>query len=76
VSVSARKVAVFAFPVLLAVGAVVAAAQESIRVDVNLVTVAFSVRDTKLTPRNEYGIRVMDRIAKETGGMPIDAEKN
>jgi hypothetical protein len=29
----------------------------------------------KLTPRNEYGIRVMDRIAKETGGMHIDAEK-
>jgi Ca-activated chloride channel homolog len=29
----------------------------------------------KLTARNEYGIRVMDRIAKETGGMHIDAEK-
>jgi Ca-activated chloride channel family protein len=43
--VSARKVAVFVFPVLLAVGAVVGAAQESIRVDVNLVCVAFSVRD-------------------------------
>ena len=28
----------------------------------------------KLTARNQYGMRVMDRIAKETGGMQIDAE--
>jgi Ca-activated chloride channel homolog len=28
----------------------------------------------KLTARNQYGIRVMDRIAKETGGVHIDAE--
>jgi Ca-activated chloride channel homolog len=28
----------------------------------------------KLTARNRYGIRVMDRIAKETGGRHIDAE--
>jgi len=28
----------------------------------------------KLTPRNMYGISVMDRIAKETGGAHIDAE--
>lgn len=28
----------------------------------------------KLTARNQYGIRVMDRIAKETGGTHIDAE--
>jgi Ca-activated chloride channel family protein len=27
-----------------------------------------------LTARNQYGIRVMDRIAKETGGAHIDAE--
>src|ERR1700736_1599374 len=27
----------------------------------------------KLTARNQYGIRVMDRIAKETGGAAIDA---
>jgi Ca-activated chloride channel family protein len=27
-----------------------------------------------LTARNQYGIRVMDRIAKETGGDAIDAE--
>ncbi len=28
----------------------------------------------RLTARNQYGIRVMDRIAKETGGDAIDAE--
>ncbi len=28
----------------------------------------------RLTARNQYGIRVMDRIAKETGGRAIDAE--
>jgi len=28
----------------------------------------------KLTARNKYGIRVMERIAKETGGAQIDAE--
>jgi Ca-activated chloride channel family protein len=28
----------------------------------------------RLTARNKYGIRVMDRIAKETGGQHIDAE--
>ena len=28
----------------------------------------------QLTARNQYGIRVMDRIAKETGGAHIDAE--
>ena len=27
-----------------------------------------------MTARNKYGIRVMDRIAKETGGAHIDAE--
>ena len=39
----------------------------------------FTIRYTekehgKLTARNQYGIRVMDRIAKETGGTHIDAE--
>lgn len=29
----------------------------------------------RLTARNKYGISVMDRIAKETGGLHIDAEK-
>ncbi len=41
--------------------------------------VVFTIRYTekehgKLTARNQYGIRVMDRIAKETGGTHIDAE--
>jgi len=31
-------------------------------------------KDGHLTARNQYGIRVMDRIAKETGGQAIDAE--
>ena len=39
----------------------------------------FTIRSTekehgKLTARNRYGMRVMNRIAKETGGMHIDAE--
>jgi len=39
----------------------------------------FSIRYTerehgKLTARNKYGISVMDRIAKETGGTAFDAE--
>lgn len=39
----------------------------------------FTIRYTEkehgqLTARNKYGIRVMDRIARETGGAPIDAE--
>ena len=29
----------------------------------------------KLNARNKYGISVMDRIAKETGGMHVDAQK-
>jgi Ca-activated chloride channel family protein len=29
----------------------------------------------KLTARNKYGISVMERIAKETGGLHINAEK-
>ena len=45
----------------------------------NANVVVFAIRYTekdhgKLTARNQYGIRVMDRIAKETGGMHIDAE--
>jgi len=42
--------------------------------------VVYTVRYTekahsKLTARNQYGIRVMERIAKETGGEAIDGEK-
>jgi Ca-activated chloride channel family protein len=32
-------------------------------------------RHGKLTSRNKYGISVMDRIAKETGGMHVDARE-
>jgi Ca-activated chloride channel family protein len=40
----------------------------------------FSIRYTqtkrgKLTARNHYGIRVMDRVAKETGGSQFDARE-
>jgi Ca-activated chloride channel homolog len=42
--------------------------------------VLFAIRYTqkehgKLTARNQYGIQVMDRIARETGGMHIDAQQ-
>jgi Ca-activated chloride channel family protein len=42
--------------------------------------VVYTIRYTQkehghLTARNKYGISVMDRIAKETGGTHIDAEK-
>jgi Ca-activated chloride channel homolog len=41
--------------------------------------VVYTIRYTEkegseLTARNKYGIRVMDRIAKESGGVHIDAE--
>lgn len=41
--------------------------------------IVYSIRYTdsphgKLTARNQYGIRVMDRIAKETGGRAFDAK--
>ncbi len=40
----------------------------------------FTIRYTedkkgKLTPRNKYGIRVMSRVAEETGGKDFDAKK-
>ena len=40
----------------------------------------YSIRYTetkhgKVTARNKYGISVMDRIAKETGGLHVDAER-
>jgi Ca-activated chloride channel family protein len=46
----------------------------------NANVVIFAIRYTetkhgKMNARNQYGIRVMDRIARETGGMHIDAEK-
>jgi Ca-activated chloride channel homolog len=48
------------------------AAQEA---NVQVFTIRYTEKEHgKLTPRNHYGIRVMDRIAKETGGEHIDAE--
>jgi Ca-activated chloride channel family protein len=44
----------------------------------NVVVYAIRYTESKhgrLNARNKYGISVMDRIAKETGGMHIDAEK-
>ncbi len=32
-------------------------------------------RHGRLNSRNRYGISVMDRLAKETGGMPVDARE-
>jgi Ca-activated chloride channel family protein len=44
----------------------------------NVLVYAIRYTDTKkngdLTARNQYGIRVMDRIAKETGGAHVDAK--
>jgi len=48
------------------------AAQEA---DVLVYTIRYTQKEHgQLTARNKYGIRVMDRIAKETGGTHIDAE--
>jgi len=43
--------------------------------NVQLFTIRYTEREHgQLTARNKYGIRIMDRIAKETGGAHIDAE--
>lgn len=43
--------------------------------NVPVYTIRYTEREHgKLTARNKYGISVMDRIAKETGGAHIDAE--
>lgn len=48
------------------------AAQEA---NVLVYTIRYTQKEHgRLTARNQYGIRVMDRIAKETGGIHIDAE--
>ena len=48
------------------------AAQEA---NVLVYTIRYTQKEHgQLTARNKYGIRVMDRIAKETGGTHIDAE--
>ena len=44
-------------------------------VNVQVYTIRYTEKEHgQLTARNKYGIRVMERIAKETGGSPIDAE--
>jgi Ca-activated chloride channel family protein len=44
--------------------------------NVLLYTIRYTEKEHgQLTARNKYGIRVMDRMAKETGGKHIDAEK-
>jgi Ca-activated chloride channel family protein len=43
--------------------------------NVQVYTIPYTEKEHgKLTARNQYGIRVMSRIAKETGGTEIDAE--
>jgi Ca-activated chloride channel homolog len=43
--------------------------------NVEVFTIRYTQREHgQLTARNQYGIRVMDRVAKETGGESIDAE--
>lgn len=43
--------------------------------NVQVFTIRYTQREHgRLTARNKYGTRVMDRIAKETGGDAIDAE--
>ena len=44
-------------------------------VNVQVYTIRYTEKEHgHLTARNKYGIRVMERIAKETGGTQIDAE--
>jgi Ca-activated chloride channel homolog len=43
--------------------------------NVEVFTIRYTQKEHgRLTARNRYGIRVMDRVAKETGGESIDAE--
>jgi Ca-activated chloride channel homolog len=43
--------------------------------NVQVFTIRYTQKEHgRLTARNKYGIRVMDRVAKETGGEAIDAE--
>jgi Ca-activated chloride channel homolog len=43
--------------------------------NVQVFTIRYTQKEHgRLTARNKYGIRVMDRVAKETGGDHIDAE--
>jgi Ca-activated chloride channel homolog len=50
--------------------------EEAQQTNVQLFAIRYTQKEHgKLTARNQYGIRVMDRIALETGGMHIDAQE-
>ena len=50
--------------------------EEAQQTNVQLFAIRYTENEhSKLTARNQYGIRVMDRIARETGGMHIDAQE-
>jgi Ca-activated chloride channel homolog len=50
--------------------------EEAQQTNVQLFAIRYTQKEHgKLTARNHYGIRVMDRIARETGGMHIDAQE-
>jgi Ca-activated chloride channel homolog len=50
--------------------------EEAQQTNVQLFSIRYTEKEHgKLTARNQYGIRVMDRIARETGGMHIDAQE-
>ena len=50
--------------------------EEAQQTNVQLFAIRYTQKEHgKLTARNQYGIRVMDRIARETGGMHIDAQE-
>jgi Ca-activated chloride channel family protein len=50
-------------------------AAQSANVLVYTIRYTESMKHGKLSARNKYGIRVMDRIAKETGGSNVDARE-
>jgi Ca-activated chloride channel family protein len=50
--------------------------EEAQQANVQLFAIRYTQKEHgKLTARNQYGVRVMDRIARETGGMHIDAQE-
>ena len=52
------------------------AIEEAQQANVQIFAIRYTQKERgKLTARNQYGIRVMDRIARETGGMHIDAQE-
>jgi Ca-activated chloride channel family protein len=50
--------------------------EEAQQTNVQLFAIRYTQKEHgKFTARNQYGIRVMDRLARETGGMHIDAQE-